>query len=140
MKKFVFALVMAILLSTNAQAETYHGIDIDKVYARSDWSSKDKIKSTIDDYTLLLKYQTELKACSNQTEMFSCYDKLAEKILTHLYVYPDNNIKTYQQFRKIYGQEKGLYQYPGKRCGRFYPGGDRGQRQRHRGEGSAEHF
>ncbi len=101
MKKFVFALVMAILLSTNAQAETYHGIDIDKVYARSDWSSKDKIKSTIDDYTLLLKYQTELKTCSNQTEMFSCYDKLAEKILAHLYVYPDNNIKTYQQFRKI---------------------------------------
>ena len=53
MKRFVFIFTLTMLFSLNVCAETYHGIDIDKVYSQSDWSSKDKIKEIIDDYKLL---------------------------------------------------------------------------------------
>ena len=89
-----------LLFGLNAQAEVYHGIDIDKIYSQSDWSSKEKIKETIDDYILLCAYQKKFDSCARQTERFSCYDDVAEKILTNLYVYPDNNIETYKQFRQ----------------------------------------
>ena len=104
MKKIHFAFIFAftLLVSINVHAETYHGIDIDKVYSQSDWSSKDKIKDIINDYTLLLKYQKQFNDCSKQnTEVSSCYDKVTEKILKNLYVYPDNTIKTYKQFKQI---------------------------------------
>lgn len=84
---------------TNAQAEIYHGIDINEVYSRSDWSSKEKIKEIIDDYTLLCLYQTELDGCLEQAgKRFFCYNEIAEKILKNLYVYPDDNIIIYKQF------------------------------------------
>ena len=44
----------------NVQAKLYHGIDIDDIYAKSDWNSKDEIKDIIDDYSLLLQYNSEL--------------------------------------------------------------------------------
>ena len=50
MKRFMFIFTLTLLFSFNVCAETYHGIDIDKVYSQSDWSSKDKIKEIIDDY------------------------------------------------------------------------------------------
>ena len=61
MKKFIFVLGLCFMFNANAQAELYHGIDIDEVYNSSDWSSKDKIKELIDDYTLLLQYQEEFE-------------------------------------------------------------------------------
>ena len=101
MKKFALIFAFALSLGLNAYAETYHGIDIDKVYSQSDWSSKDKIKEIIDDYKLLVTNQKELNDCSTQNdEIFFCYDNVAEKILKNLYVYPENNIKVYQQFRQ----------------------------------------
>ena len=101
MKKVALIFAITLLLSFNVHAETYYGIDIDKVYSQSDWSSKDKIKEIIDDYKLLLAYQKELNDCSPQNdEIFFCYDNVAEKILKNLYVYPENNIKVYQQFKQ----------------------------------------
>ena len=101
MKKIVFAFITTFLFSLSVNAETYHGIDIDKVYSQSDWNSKDKIKEIIDDYKLLMTYQKELDDCSTQNdEIFFCYDNVAEKILKNLYVYPENNIKVYQQFKQ----------------------------------------
>lgn len=50
MKKIV--LIFTILLSsyTNANADIYHGIDIDAVYNSSDWSKTRKIiKSNVSD-------------------------------------------------------------------------------------------
>ena len=102
MKKVALIFTLTLLFSFNVYAEIYHGIDIDKVYDQSDWSSKDKIKELIDDYSLLLTYQEEFNACPKQyNKIFSCYDKITEKILRNLYVYPNNTIKTYQEFRKI---------------------------------------
>ena len=57
MKKFILILGLCLAFSVNVRAELYHGIDIDEIYNSSDWSSKDKIKELIDDYTLLLQYQ-----------------------------------------------------------------------------------
>ena len=101
MKRFMFIFTLTMLFIFNVCAETYHGIDIDKVYSQSGWSSKDKIKDIIDDYKLLVTYQKELDDCSTQNnEIFFCYDNVAEKILKNLYVYPENNIKVYQQFKQ----------------------------------------
>ena len=59
-------LIFTILLSsyTNANADIYHGIDIDAVYNSSDWSSKSKIREIIDDYTLTLHYKNKLNQCT----------------------------------------------------------------------------
>ena len=101
MRNGVFIFTLTMLFSLNVHAETYHGINIDKVYLQSDWSSKDKIKEIIDDYSLLLTFQKDFNDCSTQNEeIFFCYDNIAEKILTNLYVYPENNIKVYQQFQQ----------------------------------------
>ena len=101
MRKSVLVFALTMLFSFNVYAEIYHGIDIDKVYSQSDWSSKDKIKEIIDNYKLLLTYQKDFNDCSMQKDgIFFCYDNVAEKILKNLYVYPENNIKVYQQFKQ----------------------------------------
>ena len=101
MRKGVLVFALTMLFSFNVYAEIYHGIDIDKVYSQSDWSSKDKIKEIIDDYKLLVIYQKELDDCSvHKDKIFFCYDNVAEKILKNLYVYPENNINVYQQFKQ----------------------------------------
>lgn len=90
-------------------AETYHGIDIDSVYKSSDWSSKEKIKEIIDDYTLLLQYQKELDSCTTEVpEVLGCYDKIAEKIVTNLYIYPEHNLTEYKQLKKALSDAYGL--------------------------------
>ena len=100
MKKLVFILVFCFIFCTDARAELYHGIDIDEIYNSSDWSSKDKIKELIDDYTLLLQYQEEFNNCPDVLpDVLECYDKVAEKIVTNLYVYPETNIEKYKQFK-----------------------------------------
>lgn len=109
MKKFALILGMVLSLIANAWAEVYHGIDIDAVYESSDWSSKEKIKEIIDDYTLLLQYQREFDNCPDELpEVLKCYDKVAEKIVTNLYTYPENNMAQYNQLKKALSDAYGL--------------------------------
>lgn len=109
MKKFVLILSAFLILNTSAQAEVYHGIDIDEVYESSDWSSKEKIKEIIDDYTLLLQYQKELDNCPIELpDILECYDNVAEKIITNLYVYPENNIEQYKKLKEALSDAYGL--------------------------------
>ena len=109
MKKFIFVLGLCFMFNANAQAELYHGIDIDEVYNSSDWSSKDKIKELIDDYTLLLQYQEEFNSCPDVLpDVLGCYDKVAEKIVTNLYVYPEYNAKEYKQLKESLSNAYGL--------------------------------
>jgi len=109
MKKFALISAFICLLTTNATAELYHGIDIDAVYESSDWNSKGSIKEIIDDYTLLLQYQEEFDSCPIELpEVLECYDKVAEKILTTLYVYPEYNVKEYKQLKEALSNAYGL--------------------------------
>ena len=99
MKKIV--LIFTILLSsyTNANADIYHGIDIDAVYNSSDWSSKSKIREIIDDYTLTLHYKNKLNQCTKNIERFNCMNTLAEEIMTHFYNYEIKiNLKAYKNY------------------------------------------
>lgn len=101
-KKVSFVFAISLFFVNNTQAETYHGIDIDAIYTQSDWSNKDTIKETIDDYALLTTYQTELNNCpAKGADISSCYDSVAKKILTAFYVYPEESIKDYQQLKEI---------------------------------------
>ena len=109
MKKFVFVLSLLVFFSLNAQAEIYHGIDIDAVYKSSDWNNKEEIKELIDDYTLLLQYQKELDNCPIELpEVLGCYDKVAEKVITNLYVQSEYNVENYNQLRKALSEAYGL--------------------------------
>ncbi len=99
MKKFVFILGLCLVLGTRVYAETYHGIDVDAVYKISDWSSKEKIKEIIDDYTLLLKYQGKLILCNQSHEKIECMNKLAEKVIKHFYNGDiDGNLNNYHNY------------------------------------------
>lgn len=102
MKKICAICALSFLVSvTSVEAEIYHGIDIDDIYAKSDWSSKDNIKKAIDDYTLLLQYQNDFTQCSESaSSSLTCYDTLSEGILNNFYVYPEANIKKYHQFKE----------------------------------------
>ena len=118
MKKIHFAFIFAftLLVSINVHAETYHGIDIDKVYSQSDWSSKDKIKNIIDDYTLLLQYKIELNQCVENENQLNCMDNLSQNILQHFYNYNyKNNINSYRNYVKstfaVYGVAYCLNKY-----------------------------
>ena len=109
MRKFIFILGLCLILGTRTNAELYHGIDIDAIYESNDWSSKEKIKEIIDDYTLLLQYQKELDNCPIELpDVLGCYDKVAEKIVTNLYVYPKNNVEQYKQLKKALSDAYGL--------------------------------
>ena len=109
MNKFVVIFGVLLSFCTNARAELYHGIDIDAVYESSDWSSKEKIKEIIDDYTLVLQYQEELNNCPIELpEVLGCCDKVAEKIVTNLYVYPEINIKQYRKLKEALSDAYGL--------------------------------
>lgn len=109
MKKFILILGLCLAFSVNVRAELYHGIDIDEIYNSSDWSSKDKIKELIDDYTLLLQYQEEFNNCPDVLpDVLECYDKVAEKIVTNLYVYPEYNAKEYKQLKESLSNAYGL--------------------------------
>ena len=104
MKKFVFVLSLLVFFSLNAQAEIYHGIDIDAVYKSSDWNNKEEIKELIDDYTLLLQYQKELDSCAD----FDCLNPISEKIMQRFYSHNlDDNLKNYHNYVKstfaVYG-------------------------------------
>ena len=108
MKKIALICTFTLLCSFEAYAETYHGIDIDKVYTQSDWSSKDKIKEIIDDYSLLLQYNNELRQCVKQANQFDCMDNLIQNIMQHFYTHNyENNINDYRNYVKstltVYG-------------------------------------
>ena len=87
MKMVAFAFVVTFFFSLNVNAELYHGIDIDEVLAQSDWSSKDKIKEIIDDYSLLLQYKNELKQCTSSDSQLNCMDELTQNIMTVSYTH-----------------------------------------------------
>ena len=109
MKKFALILGVFLIFSISAKAEIYHGIDIDEVYKSSDWSSKEKIKEIIDDYTLILQYQEELDRCVEVLpDVLGCYDNVAEKIITNLYVYPEHNVNEYRQLKQALSDAYGL--------------------------------
>ena len=99
MKKIVLIFAILLGLYTNANAVMYHGIDVDFVYNSSDWSSKDKIREIIDDYTLTLHYKNKLIQCAKNTERFNCMDALSEKIITHFYNYEmKTNMQAYHNY------------------------------------------
>ena len=109
MKKLVLILGLCLMLDANAWAEVYHGIDIDAIYESSDWNSKDDIKQLIDDYTLLLQYQEEFNNCPDLLpDVLDCYDAVAEKIVTNLYVQPEYNVEDYKQLKKALSDDYGL--------------------------------
>ena len=109
MKKFVFVLGLYLILGTRVNAEIYHGIDIDYIYEHNDWNSKEDIKRLIDDYTLLSQYHDEFIRCPDVLpDVLDCYDKVAEKIVTNLYVYPKTNIEKYKQFKIALADAYGL--------------------------------
>ena len=109
MRKCIIIIGVFLALVANARAELYHGIDIDAVYESSDWSSKEKIKEMIDDYTLLLQYQEELNNCPIELpEVLGCYDKVAGKIVTNLYVYPESNTEQYRKLKEALSDAYGL--------------------------------
>ena len=55
----------------------------------------------IDDYTLLLQYQKEFDSCPTELpDVLGCYDKVAEKIITRLYVLTEHNIEDYKRLKK----------------------------------------
>ena len=101
MKKFI--LILAVFLGctiNNVQAKLYHGIDIDDVFAKSDWNSKDEIKDIIDDYSLLLQYNSELSKCADNHNL-DCLNVLAEKIIKHFYYFNyEANRGNYQNYVK----------------------------------------
>lgn len=101
MRKIILGLGLFFMINTTATAEVYHGIDIDDVYKSSEWNSKNEIKQLIDDYTLLLQYQNELNNCPYLLpDVLDCYDKVAKKIITNLYVQPEYNLENYRQLKK----------------------------------------
>ena len=96
MKKLLLILGFYLILSASANAKIYHGIDIDSVYKNSDWSSKEKIKEIIDDYTLFLENKNKLLSCNQSPKKVECMNKLAENIIKHFYSGNiDNNLNNY---------------------------------------------
>ncbi len=102
MKKVLFVCVLSFLIyATGVKAEIYHGIDINDVYAKSDWSSKEKIKDIIDDYALLTQYQKELSLCAENSQQFDCADTLADKVMKTFYNHNlESNMISYNNYVK----------------------------------------
>lgn len=102
MKKiYIISLLSFLMSATNVNAEIYHGIDIDDIYAKSDWSSKEKIKDVIDDYTLLTQYQKELSLCAENSQQFDCADTLAGKVMKTFYNHNlESNMISYNNYAK----------------------------------------
>ena len=101
MKKIVGVLVLFFVFSTGVNAEIYHGIDIDRVYTSSDWSSKDRITDIINDYNLLLQYKQKLIQCSQSTDRFNCVNTVNEGIIKHFYNHDlNNNLNEYHNYVK----------------------------------------
>lgn len=102
MKKiYIISLFSFLISATNVNAEIYHGIDIDDIYSKSDWSSKEKIKDVIDDYTLLSQYQKELSLCAENSQQFDCADTLAGKVMKTFYNHNlESNMISYNNYVK----------------------------------------
>ena len=101
MKKIILIIGIFLTLSSNIKAEVYYGIDIDQVYNSSDWSSKDKIKDVINDYTLLQQYEQKLFQCSQSLNKLDCLNALAEDIIKHFYSHDiENSLKEYHDYVK----------------------------------------
>lgn len=58
---------------------------------------------------MLLQYQREFNNCSDLLpDVLSCYDKVAKKIITNLYVQPEYNIENYKQLKEALSDAYGL--------------------------------
>ena len=109
MKKIVLVLGIFLTLSLNVKAEVYRGIDISRVYTSSDWSSKDKIKDIINDYSLLLQYQKELSLCSKEPEKLICMNSLTEDIIKNFYNHNlEQNLNNYHNYVKATASAYGV--------------------------------
>jgi hypothetical protein len=109
MKKFLCLVLLSFELCSTVWAEVYHGIDIDAVYEQSDWNSTAEIKQIIDDYTLVLEYQTRLAECSKLTEPFACFNMLAKNIIIKFYVGSrDEHLKEYQTYIRATSSAYGI--------------------------------
>ena len=124
MKKIVWFLCLFFVFSTNVNAEIYHGIDIDQVYNSSDWNSKDRIYSIINDYNLLLQCKQRLDQCSQSSDKFNCMNTINEDVIKHFYNHElNNNLNEYHNYVKstfaAYGVVYCLNKYripPGTMC------------------------
>ena len=104
MCKLFIALVLFISLFANSSFagientphNIYHGIDIDDIYSQSDWESKEVIKQTIDDYTLLLEYENKLNTqVSTQDDILEYYNDIAVNLIKKFYINAETNVKEY---------------------------------------------
>ena len=121
-KIFVAVGCVCLSFSSAFADEVIHGINVDKIFAESDWNSKEDIRNVINDYTLLLEYQKEFDACPDLLpDVLACHDKVAEKIVTNLYVYPEDNLQDYKNLKKALSGAYGM-----KNCRTKYtgPGGE----------------
>ena len=113
MQKFITILTALITTVTaySVHAENYHGIDIDDIFAQSDWESKDKIKQYIDDYRAVLQYKSELKNCAQAdiSQSADCLDKVTETVIYRFYTYPQQSFKNYQNFVHSTFEAYGVY-------------------------------
>lgn len=86
MKQFMYIFFsMAMLLHSVSADELVYGVDIDSVYQKSDWKSKDEIREIVKGYALLKRCQAKLQRCQAEEDEEHCYDKLAEKIFRSFY-------------------------------------------------------
>ena len=97
---FLIVLFVLTNLPTNSFAtEMVSGIDVDKVYNSGDWSSKEKIKDIINDYSLLLQYKQKLLLCNSNKENLSCLNELTKDIINSFYNFnKEKNIKEYYNY------------------------------------------
>lgn len=100
MKKIGTILIIILLSISAAKAkEVIHGIDIDEVYNSGDWSSKDKIKEIIEDYTLLQLYKLKLIKCTESTEKLDCQNQTLNNIIKHFYSHnAENDMQIYENY------------------------------------------
>jgi len=101
MKNFILAILLNTFVIYASIAEIYHGIDIDDVYKKSDWKTKNDIKDIIDDYTFLNQYKKKLKNCSSVEIDIECLNEIADKTMSRFYKHDfEKNITDYQNYVK----------------------------------------
>ena len=94
-----FLFMLTVFLTNSFAVELVNGIDVDKVYNSGDWSSKEKIKDIINDYSLLLQYKQKLLLCNSNKENLSCLNELTKDIINSFYNFnKEKNIKEYYNY------------------------------------------
>lgn len=102
MKKIFLILGLMLALINPAQAEElYHNISIEDVYNQGDWSSQDEIKHLVNEYSLFLELQENVKMCPIELpDCITCYEDIVRKILKNFYTDFDNSWSDYINFKQ----------------------------------------